>query len=143
VVLFDSAAIIRYLDGNFPDTPRLFGGSHGEQWEIEDWEMFARSALAGPMMEVVHLRVSGGTVDDAMLARCSASFSEAVRRLASRLEGRDWLVGDRMSVADITAAAVMRRVRAAGLLTIPPEADALSAWESAVMEFDGKSRVPV
>ena len=45
-VLFDSAAILRYLDANFPGTPKLFGDSHRQQWEIEDWELFARTELA-------------------------------------------------------------------------------------------------
>lgn len=30
-LLVDSGAILRYLDANFPKTPKLFGGSHGEQ----------------------------------------------------------------------------------------------------------------
>ena len=28
VVLFDSGAILRYLDANYPETPKLFGSSH-------------------------------------------------------------------------------------------------------------------
>ena len=64
-VLFDSAAIMRYLEATFRDRPPLFGTSHREQWEIEDLELFARAILAAPMMEIVHHRVAGGTVDDA------------------------------------------------------------------------------
>ena len=139
-VLFDSAAILRYLEANFPDTPKLFGSSRDEQWAIEDHELHARAVLAGPMMEVVHTKVSGGTVDDAMLARCTSAFQAALSELASHLEGRDWLVGDHMTAADITAAAVVVRVRNANLLELPPVADELAPWTERVMQYDGRCR---
>lgn len=139
-VVFDSAAILRYLDIGFRDTPRLFGGSHAEQWEIEGWELFARTELANPMMDIVHRRVYGKPVDDAIVGRCATAFAEATTRLAHRMEGRDWLVGDAMTAADITAAAVMFRVRAAELFPVPPAAEALSTWVDKVMSFDGECR---
>ena len=110
-VMFDSAAILRYLDANFPDTPRLFGSSHAEQWEIEDWELFARAGLAGPMMQVVHARVSGEPLDETSMEACGESLAESVAMLVAQLGGREWLVGDSMSAADITAGAVVHRVR--------------------------------
>ena len=140
VVLCDSAAIMRYLDCNFADTPRLFGGDHAQQWEIEDWEMFARAVLAGPMMKVVHARMTAGGLDDGALARCAADFAAAVAKLTARLDGRHWLVGDRMTYADITAAAVMARIRTSELLPLPPVADALDGWQDRVMEYDGRCR---
>lgn len=135
-VLFDSAAILRYLDATFRDTPRLFGSSHAEQWAIEDEELFARAILAGPMMEVVHHRVGGGTVDDAMKKRCSNTFAEAATALAERKGDRTWLVGDAMSAADVTAGAVMYRVRDSGMFPFPPAAEPLGEWIDRVMAFD-------
>jgi len=135
-VLFDSAAILRYLDANFRDRPPLFGTSMGEQWAIEDLELFARHTLAAPMMELVHHRVSGGVVDDAMGARCTAAFQEAAGRLIRTLAGRKWLVGEAMSAADVTAAAVMYRIRKARLFDPPPGIDEIRAWEDRVTAFD-------
>lgn len=140
-VVFDSAAILRYLDIGFPATPRLFGPSHGEQWEIEDWELFARIQLAGPMMDVVHRRMKGKTVDAALLDRCATAFATATTKLARRMEGHEWLVGDAMSAADITAAAVLFRVRAAELFPIPQAAEAILPWVDKVMSFDGECRM--
>lgn len=139
-VLFDSAAILRYLDANFPNTPKLFGSSMTEQWRIEDLELFARTALAGPMMEVVHSRVSGGAVDERTAARCRASFAAAVDELAGHLGERTWLVGDAMTAADVTAAAVVARVRSTGLFPLPPAAARLGAWIARVTAFDGRGR---
>jgi glutathione S-transferase len=140
VVLSDSAAILRYLEANFPDRPRLFGNSVAEQWAIEDWELFARTELAGPLMEVVHTRVTGGEVDDALIARCSAAFDAAVAKLALGLSDRRWLVGDALTAADITAGAVMHRIRLAGMFPLPAAVDPLLPWIDGVMSYDGKHR---
>lgn len=134
-VLFDSAAILRYLDANFPDTKKLFGRSHREQWEIEDWELFARTKLADPMMRIVHRRVYGEPVDDALIARSQNDYTDASGKLVARLAEREWLVGETMSAADITAAAVVFRMRAARFFALPETDDALSDWVRRVMRF--------
>jgi glutathione S-transferase len=135
-VVFDSAAILRYLEANFRDRPPLFGSSHREQWEIEDHELFARATLAAPMMEFVHHRVYGGDGEEAMRARCSAEFSRHAGKLIESLEGREWLVGDRMTAADVTAAAVMYRIRVAGMFDPPPGVEKIAGWIDRVMAYD-------
>jgi len=135
-VMFDSAAILRYLEANFRGRPPLFGSSRDEQWAIEDVELFARTTLAGPMMEVRHHHAAGGTVDDAMQARCTSAFQEAATTLIKRMAGREWLVGDRMSAADVTAAAVMYRIRTAGFFEFPPGVETITGWVDRVMAYD-------
>lgn len=115
-VLFDSAAILRYLDANFPGTPKLYGRDKQEQWEIEDWERFGRGGLAEPMMSVVH---APGGATPALRAEAAIALDAAVRRLEGRLEGRRWIVGDSLTAADITCAAVIYRVRSSGALPWP------------------------
>ncbi len=135
-VLFDSAAILRYLEATFRDSPPLFGSSHAEQWAIEDEELFARAILAGPLTKLVHHRVGGGTVDEAMKQRCSETFAEAATALTERKGSREWLVGDSMSAADVTAGAVMYRVRDSGVFPFPPVAARLNDWIDRVMAYD-------
>lgn len=135
-VLFDSAAILRYLEANFRDRPPLFGSSRDEQWAIEDVELFARTTLAGPMMELVHHRVSGGAADASMQARCASAFAEAAATLIERLAGREWLVGQRMSAADVTAAAVIYRIRRSELFDPPTGVETIGGWVDRVMAFD-------
>jgi glutathione S-transferase len=135
-VLFDSAAILRYLDANFRDTPPLFGRNRDEQWEIEDWELYARAMLAAPMMQLVHHRVAGGTVDEAMQARCADAFKKTSATLIDALAGREWLVSDQLSAADVTAAAVIYRVRSAKIFDPPPGVEAIAEWVDRVMNFD-------
>ena len=107
-VLFDSAAILRYLDANFRDTPRLFGTSGTQQWEIEDHEFFARTQLAGPMMRVIHSRIAGKPLSEDATTACNHDFARAVQQLVDALGRSEWLVGDTMSAGDITAAAVIQ-----------------------------------
>jgi glutathione S-transferase len=135
-VLFDSAAILRYLEANFHGRPPLFGTSLIEQWAIEDLELFARHTLAAPMMKLVHHRVSGGVIDDPMQVRCAAAFMEAAGALKKKLAGRRWLVGESMSAADVTAAAVMYRIRQAKLFEPPPGMEHVQEWEDRVIAFD-------
>lgn len=135
-VLFDSAAILRYLEANFRGGPPLFGSDRDEQWAIEDQELFARTTLSQPMMDVVHHRITHGSVDGAMQARCAAAFEEAATALIARLRGRSWLVGDRMSAADVTAAAVMYRVRTSGVFDPPAGVEAIDGWIDRVMSYD-------
>lgn len=132
-VLFDSAAILRYLDANFPDTPKLFPGPLTRQWEVEEWESFGRGALAAPMTHIVHTRVSGGEVDEATLDRCRRDLAAALGRLEERLAGRDWLVGDTLTAADITCAAVVHRIRASGILPLPEDLAHVDPWVARVM----------
>jgi len=135
-VLFDSAAILRYLEANFSGRPKLFGDSHREQWAIEDLELFARLTLAGPMMELVHHRVYGGTVDDAMQQRCAAAFAGAAATLVDTLQGREWLVGDAMTAADVTAAAVVYRILQSKLFDLPQGSERIQQWVDRVMAYD-------
>lgn len=135
-VLFDSGAIIRYLEANFRGRPSLFGTSKIEQWKIEDMELFARHTLALPMMEVVHHKMGGGTVDAAMQDRCKRDYVAATETVARKLAGRQWLVGESMSVADVTAAAVIYRVRQAKPFDPPAPIPQVQAWEDRVLAFD-------
>jgi glutathione S-transferase len=136
-VLFDSAAILRYLDANFPRAPKLFGKSRDEQWAIEDWERFGRGPLAEPMMRVVHARVQGHAVVDELREAAVRDLAAAVEHLARGLAGRTWLVGESMSAADITCGAVIERLRRSGTLPLPAAADAALALAERVFAGRG------
>ncbi len=49
VVIFDSGGILRYLEANFRDTPRLFREDWAVHGEIEEWEHWVRVTLAPPI----------------------------------------------------------------------------------------------
>jgi glutathione S-transferase len=138
-VIFDSAAILRYLDANFRESPSLFGADREEPWAIEGWERFGRGPLADPMMEVLRQKMRGGDVDEAMRARCSAAFAAGVERIDAALAGGEWLVGDALSAADLSTAPVCFRIRGAGMLDWPGTHPRVDAWVDRVMAFDPDS----
>lgn len=99
-VLFDSAAILRYLDANFRDGPRLFSSDIGELKEIEAWDRHHWSRIGPPMGKAFGVYFSGEE-RPALLEEASRELTERSEKLERHLEGREWIVGDRMTCADI------------------------------------------
>jgi glutathione S-transferase len=107
-VVFDSAAILRYLDANLRDTPPLFSSDYATMKEIERWEHAARGEgdLAGPVGIAFKVFLSGGKGEDE-LKRASELLRPATERVERRLSESAWLVDGRMTAADVTAACAL------------------------------------
>lgn len=106
-VVFDSAAIIRYLEANFPETPKLFSKDRARMQEIEALEKWARYDLVQPFYAVFSELMKGsqgGTPDLAACERASAQIHEMTADIESRLQDKPFLLGDAMTAADATAA---------------------------------------
>ncbi len=104
--MFDSSAILRYLEANFPDSPRLFRDDHEEHGQIEQWEMFSRTQLGEPIGMMFGLALSG-TSDAGTIAKANAMLAERAGALEEALQGRDVLVGDHLTAADVTCGAAL------------------------------------
>ena len=137
VVLFDSSAIMRYLDANFPDTPRLYGSDRETTWAIEAWERFSRGQMAAPLMQVVTMRLAGEDDPD-VVVRAAGKFAASAQGIEETLADRDWLVGDRLTAADIACACVIARIERSGLFDLP-DVPLTMAWTARVMAYD---RIP-
>ena len=135
VALFDSGAILRYLEANFRDTPQLFSSDYGIMREIEKWEFFGRIDLHEALMIMVRQR-KAGVSDDAETARAAGIFAAATAKLEEALSGREWLAHTRLTAADITCAAVVHRVRAMGAFEMPQDRSSTYAWTDKVMAHD-------
>ena len=104
-VVYDSSAILRYLDGNF-DGPRLFAEDRDSHKQIEAWELHSKAVIGPPLGKAFGVLFSGQE-DDAKVGEAAAEMTEASAELEQRLEGRDWLVGDSMTAADIFNACIL------------------------------------
>ncbi|HEX9792770.1 MAG TPA: glutathione S-transferase family protein [Planctomycetota bacterium] len=101
--VWDSAAILRYLDTAFPSSPRLYSEDVETMYAIDGWEKFGRVALMEPLGKVIGQFFSG-KVDPALSAEASKEINALTARIEERLADGKFLVGDCLTAADITCA---------------------------------------
>jgi glutathione S-transferase len=100
-VLYESLAIMSYLDRKYPDPP-LFGNTAEETGLI--WRVLAEceSYMVPAGDKVVRPLFSGKGLDKIDEIRGAAqTIREELKRIDERLAGSQWLVGDKISAADI------------------------------------------
>ena len=103
-VVFDSGAILRYLDANVKREPRLYSAEYDTMKAIEGWESFARTEL-GPHVGAIFGQFFAETRDPSALTKANAGFNDAARRLEKKLNSDGYLVTKAPTAADISCAA--------------------------------------
>ena len=105
-VIGESVAICRYLESRYPE-PNLFGRTPEEIGVIEMWMRRAELMVAHPMMIGVrhtHPAMAALEQQNAAVGEYNRdSALKALRFFNRRLEGRDWIAADRITIADIIA----------------------------------------
>ncbi len=102
-VVYDSRAILRYLDNNFRDTSSLFATDRPTMMELEREENYARDAISNPV-GMVFGQAFAEPPDLDVLADASRLIREATAPYEERLQSQDFLMGDHLTVVDVTAA---------------------------------------
>lgn len=106
-VISESVAICRYLESLYPE-PNLFGRDPAEVAEIEMWTRRVELYLANPMM--LHTRHTHPALaaleapNPAVGAYMKAQGERFLKTLDRHLEGREFIVAERITMADIVAA---------------------------------------
>ncbi|KZD04859.1 glutathione S-transferase family protein [Oceanibaculum pacificum] len=135
-ILWESNAIVRYLaetydqGGLCPDDPKLRG--QAGQWM--DWASFS---LGGPMTTVFWqlIRTPDEQRDRAALDKAAESCRGFYALLDRHLQGRDYMLGERLTMADIPVGAFTHRWYA---LDVPHgDFPALRAWYEKLRQRDG------
>ncbi|MFQ5719321.1 MAG: glutathione S-transferase family protein [Acidobacteriota bacterium] len=111
-VVFESHAILRYLDGNFRDTPRLFSKDRDIMRGIEAWEIWERQDPSNAVGACIGEAFKPEPDLDAV-RKAAALLNRAADRVEAVLADSPFLVGGTLTAADITIAPWM----ACGLLT--------------------------
>jgi glutathione S-transferase len=148
VALFDSSAILRYLDANFPETPRLYSEDYVEIGEIERWELFQKTALSEPI-GMIFGQAFASEKDPAVLASAQEKMRAATSQLEDALASKGFLVGERLTAADVTCACFARLADLSGsdvtspigqlfcdALSLGDGRDAVRAWLGKVLAYD-------
>ena len=102
-VIFDSGGILRYLDANFPDTPRLFSEDYAEFGVIEEWEFWSKAELAPP------IRAAFGECfapkpDLAVCEKSCERIHEVSGRIEDVLAKQPFLLGEAPKAPDVIIA---------------------------------------
>ena len=129
--LAESGAICRYLEETHPE-PNLYGENAQERAIISMWDRRAELEFLLPMIAVftnshpmwegrLHQVPEWGEV-------CRNNITARMNWLDKELTGREYLAGDRYTVADIVAQCAFVMGKAALKLAIPDELENLSAW---------------
>ena len=101
--VYESTGLCIDLADRYPDA-RLIDrlGSPGRAL-VYQWAFFAMTELEPPLLEILRHRES----DPDRAAAGAASFREGAAVIEQALAGRDWLVGDSLTVADVVTGGVL------------------------------------
>ncbi len=106
-VVYDSAAILRFLDGNYRDTPRLFSSDYDTMKAIEQWEAWGRTEAVSPV-RIMFGQAFAEKKDEAKIKEANEALATLSQKTEERLgENGEKLVGKSMTAADVTCACVM------------------------------------
>lgn len=134
--LTESRAICRYLEGLYPD-PNLMGADDEEAAFIEMWDRRVEMMWLLPMAWWARHGHPAFTAIESQIpdlsARGEKGFLKTAKWLDGELAGRDWVAGERFTIADITAFATLGFAR---VMKWKPGEDLpnLRAWRDRVME---------
>lgn len=133
----ESRAICGYLETLYPE-PNLFGLDAKEKALIEMWDRRIELGLSLPMMMWVrHGHPGLAAVETRQSAAVAEWYEESGKRMAAwldrQLANQPWIMGERFSIADITAAAGLDFAK---LLKWRPGEDLpnLAAWRARFAE---------
>lgn len=103
-VLIDSTAIIDYLTEMAPSDKKLVPISGPERWAVLRYTAIALGVMdKGVALSYERKRRPADKVWDEWVARLSGQVEGGLDALEQALQGVDWLVGDEMTLADVTA----------------------------------------
>ena len=127
LVLTESLSITLYI-------ARRYGGALGpaddaETALMEQWTLFAATAIETPALEILYMYADGAdktAEGQSAIAINAEKLRRPLQRLDGHLTGRDWLVGDRFTVADLNTAECLRYAQ--GHPTLLAEFPRLQAW---------------
>jgi glutathione S-transferase len=119
--VFESAALCLHLADRHPEAGLIAApGSHERALQYQ-WCFFAMTELEAPLVDAGRqLWKDSGEPDAAILEAALGRFEKGVAVVEEALDGRDHLVGDGFSVADVVVGGVLTFARMSELAQLPP-----------------------
>jgi glutathione S-transferase len=133
--LAESVAICRYLESLHPE-PRLMGVDARDQAIVEMWNRRMELEVFGPVSRTVQNTHPMFKTRMKQFPDYGEAQREAVKarleRMDRELEGRQFVAGERFTIADITAFVPIEFGSMLGVLKIEPSLQRLARWHNAI-----------
>ena len=110
-MMFESAAICLQLGDLYPDSGLLPPPGTSARALVYQWVMFGMAELEAPLYQWI-----GEMRDGATGSPASERFAEAAEAIATALTGKQWLLDDQFTVADIVCVGVLGSAASRDLL---------------------------
>lgn len=120
--MFESAAICLHLADLHPQAGLIAAAGTAERALTYQWVLFAMTELEAPLYRWIR-----DTAENSADAGARERFAGAAAAIETALHGRDWLLGDRFTVADVLCASVLGSANTRGLLAAWPGLEAYVA----------------
>jgi glutathione S-transferase len=131
--MFESAAICLQIADSYPSAGLIPPPGTQERGLVYQWSLFAITEIQAKMIQSRMSRES----DPQGSETAKESLLEAARVLEKALDGHDYLVGNRFTVADILVSATLAGVRRYDVAELPP---GLNAYLDAMDARPAKQR---
>ena len=122
LVLAESATILRYITETHGDGRFVPDKGSADYWLHEEWLDYVESTFALPMLLPLYARWQSNPALDT--DRAKADRKTHLTRIAERLEGRDYLMGEELTLADIQMSYILALGTITDQLTAYPAVDA-------------------
>jgi glutathione S-transferase len=109
--MFESAAICLQLADMYPAAGLIPPPGTTERALAYQWVLFAMTELEAPLFRWIR-ELTEGTTESPARDR----FTAAADAIATALDGRDWLLGPKLTVADVMCASVLQGANSRKLL---------------------------
>ncbi len=121
--LFESLAINLYLAKKY-GTGKLYPANVEDEARVLQWTLWAATEVE-PAALAAFLVVLGYSKNEAAAKSAPEQIKPAIKVLDAHLKGREWVVGNHFSVADINVATVVNTAKAAKIdLSYAPNVEA-------------------
>lgn len=109
--LWESNAIVQYLAERAPNSALLPADARGRadvlRWQFWESTTWAPACMAYVYEHLLKPKLGQGETDPDKLQRADEKFHPAAKLLDEHLAGQNWLVGDAVSLADLSVAPML------------------------------------
>jgi glutathione S-transferase len=133
IVLAESATILRYVEAKYGDGRLVPAPGSPDRAVHDEWLDFVESSAGLPVMMTLLGKKTGGLATG-LAAFTQAELSKTLAFVADRVTDRHFLMGERLTLADIQMSYLLSALRNAGLLENYP---AIGAYLSRLEATDG------